>query len=87
MLVHNVNDRLQFTLSTELYDGFLWNFEDNEFIAVDGQGIRSWFLVQSRLSDSMLVRFKMTHDRQRTRDNLELRQYANSVPSDFCAGD
>ncbi len=87
MLIHNVNDRLQFTLSSEIYDGFLWNFEDNEFIAVDGQGIRSWFLVQSRLSDNMLVRFKMTHDRQRTRDNLEIRQYANSVPSEFRAGD
>ena len=87
MLVHNVNDRLQFTLSSEIYDGFLWNFEDNEFIVVDGEGIRSWFLIQSRLDDHFLVRFKMTNDRQRTRDNLEIRDFANSVPNEFRAGD
>lgn len=87
VLVHNVNDRLQFTLSTELYDGFLWNYEDNEFIVVDGEGIRSWFLVQSRLSDRMLVRFKLTHDRQRTINNREIRDFANSVPNEFRPGD
>ena len=87
MLVHNVNDRLQFTFSTELYEGFLWNFEDNEFVVVDGNGMRNWFLIQSRLDDHFLVRFKMTNDRQRTRDNLEIRDYANSTPSELRAGD
>jgi len=87
MLVHNVNDRLQFTLSSEIYDGFLWNYEDNEFIVVDGEGMRSWFLIQSRLDDHFLVRFKVTNDRQRTRDNLEIRNFANSIPNEFRAGD
>jgi hypothetical protein len=87
VLQHNVNSRLQFTLSTQVYDGFLWNFEDSEFIAVDGRGIRSWFLIQTRLSDNFLVRFKLTHDRQRTINNRELREFANSVPSEFRPGD
>jgi hypothetical protein len=84
---HNFNDRLAFTLSTQVYKGFLWNFEDNEFIALDGDGVRSWFSVQSRISESLVLRFKLTHDRQKTRDNLEVRQFSNSDASEFRAGD
>lgn len=86
VLVHNVNDRLQFTLSGEIYDGFLWNYEDTEFIVIDGQGVRTWFLVQSRVSDHLLLRFKMTHDRQKTINNYEVRQFSNSDATEFRSG-
>jgi hypothetical protein len=68
VLSHNVNDRLLFEFSTEIYDGFLYNFEDNEFIVLDGTGFRNWLLVRTRLSDSLLLRFKLTHDRGLTRN-------------------
>jgi hypothetical protein len=79
MLVHNVNDRLMLGFSTELYEGFLWNFEDNEFVVVDGEGFRNWFLVRSRLSDNLLLRFKLTSDHARSRNNLETRLFNNEI--------
>jgi DNA uptake protein ComE-like DNA-binding protein len=77
VLEHNVNDRLQFVFSSEIYDGFLYNYEDNEFIVLDDTGFRNWFLVRSRFSDSMMMRVKVTQDRPLTRTNVDIRQYGN----------
>jgi hypothetical protein len=78
-IMHNVNDRLLLGVSTELYDGFLYNFEDNEFVVVDDVGFRNWFLVRSRLSDSMLLRFKFTYDRPLTRNNIDIRNFESQI--------
>src|SRR5678816_2060014 len=74
-LMHNVNDRLLFGFSTEIYDGFLYNYEDNEFVVLDDTGFRNWFLVRSRFSDATMLRFKITHDRPITRTNVDIRNF------------
>jgi hypothetical protein len=75
VLEHNVNDRLQFSFSSEIYDGFLYNFEDNEFVILDDTGFRNWFLLRSRVSDSMMLRLKVTNDRPLTRTNVDVRKF------------
>jgi DNA uptake protein ComE-like DNA-binding protein len=75
LLTHNVNDGLTVAISTEMYDGFLFNFEDNEFVVVDGKGFRNWILLRSRLSDSLLLRFKVTNDRRLTQTNVDIRSF------------
>jgi hypothetical protein len=82
-LTHNVNDRLTFTVSTEIYDGFLWNYEDNEFVVLDDIGFRNWFLVRSRLSDSLIFRFKLTHDRNLTQHNIDVRDFESPAGVPF----
>ena len=77
-IFHNVNERIQIGLSSVMFSGFLWNFEDNEFIVVDGTGIRTWALLRSRMSDNLILRFKFTVDDRRVRNNVEIRQFNES---------
>jgi hypothetical protein len=86
-LTHNVNDRLAFTVSSEIYDGFLWNYEDNEFMVIDDVGFRNWFLVRSRLSDALIFRFKLTHDRNLTRHNIDVRSFEAPIGAEFEGAD
>jgi len=72
LLTHNVNPGLQVEISTQMYDGFLYNYEDNEFIVVDDIGFRNYFLVRSRISDAFMMRFKLTHDRLFNRTNIQI---------------
>jgi hypothetical protein len=64
-----------------MYDGFLWNFEDNEFILLDDIGFRNWFLVRTRLSNTLALGFKMTHDNLRAVTNTDLREFENDDPN------
>jgi len=68
-----------------VYDGFLWNFEDNEFVLLDGRGFRNWFLIRSRLGDRLLLRFKATVDHLLTRTNVQPRDLNNQpvYPAEF----
>jgi DNA uptake protein ComE-like DNA-binding protein len=77
---HNVNDYLSFTFSTQVYDGFLYNYEDNEFAVMDGKGFRNWFLMRSRLSERLSWRIKWTNDHQLTRTYVDFRDFGNLVP-------
>lgn len=77
---HNINDFLSFTFSTQVYDGFLYNYEDNEFSVMDGRGFRNWFLMRSRLSDRLSWRFKWTNDHQVTKTYVDFRDFGNLVP-------
>lgn len=76
---HNFTSGLAVTVSSEIYDGFLYNFEDNEFIAVDGTGFRNWFMVRSRLSNELSWRLKYTVDNQAVVSNLQLRNFENPI--------
>ncbi len=76
-LTHNFSDYLTATVSTEVYDGFLYNFEDNEFVVVDGNGFRNWIMVRSRLSPSLSWRFKWTTDHQIPRTYVDIRNFGN----------
>ncbi len=79
-LTHNFNTDLAVTLSTEIYDGFLYNYEDNEFVVVDGKGFRNWFMLRSRLSPNLSWRFKWTSDHQLARTYVDIRDFGNLVP-------
>ena len=72
---HNLAPTVKLSLSTEMYDGFLWNFEGNEFIVVDGRGFRNWAKVESRVSNRLLFQFKVTRDHNLPHTYLDLRQY------------
>jgi DNA uptake protein ComE-like DNA-binding protein len=78
-LTHQFNPFLAATLSSEIYDGFLYNYEDNEFIVVDGKGVRHWFMLRSRLSDRLSWRFKWTSDQQIARTFVDIRDFGNLV--------
>jgi hypothetical protein len=75
MLVHNPNERLQFIFSSILFRGFLWNFEDNEFVVIDGEGIRNFIVVSGRLGQRLVMRFKFTTDHRWTRSNVDIREF------------
>jgi len=79
VVTHNFNTFLSATLSTEVYDGFLYNYEDNEFVVVEGTGVRTWFLLRSRLSDRLSWRLKWTSDHARARTFVDIRDYGNPV--------
>jgi hypothetical protein len=76
-LSHNFSDYLSAKFSTEIYDGFLYNFEDNEFVVTDGVGYRNWFLLRSRLSTNVSWRFKWTTDHQLARTYVDIRNYGD----------
>jgi hypothetical protein len=72
---HNFTPGLSTTFSSEIYDGFLYNFEDNEFIAFDGRGFRNWALVRSRLSNELSWRLKYTVDHQLPVTHIDVRNF------------
>lgn len=75
VLEHNFNDGLQVQFGTLVYDGFVYWFEDNEFLLLDGNGLRNYFVVRSRIGDSMVFRFKAAHDRPFTKTGVDIRQF------------
>jgi hypothetical protein len=66
-------------LSTQVYDGFLYNFEDNEFIVLDGLGFRNWIMLRSRLSEHLAWRLKWTWDHQQPRTYVDIRNFGALV--------
>ena len=76
---HQFNDDLAITFSSEIYDGFLYNYEDNEFIVVDGQGVRHWVMLRSRLSSQLSWRLKWTDDHARARTYTDIRNFGALV--------
>jgi hypothetical protein len=82
LMEHNFNEGLQFQVGTLIYDGFVYWFEDNEFLLLDGNGIRNYFVVRSRIGDELLLRFKVAHERPFTHTNLDMRGFRN-VPYNY----
>ena len=79
MITHNFNSYLAVTLSSTVYDGFLYNYEDNEFVVVDGTGIRTWLLLRSRLSNRFAWRLRWTQDHTLARTFVDIRNFGNLV--------
>ena len=67
------------TLSSEVYDGFLWNYEDNEFLVVDGKGFRNWIVLRNRLSPRLSWRSKWTTDHSQPRTYIDIRNFGSLV--------
>jgi hypothetical protein len=74
-MTHNFNDRLKLRAFFGVYDGFFWNFEDSEFIVLDGESYRYWFSVSDRISDRLALRFKYTVDQMRAQSYIDARNF------------
>ncbi len=76
---HNLTPHIRLLFSSEIYDGFLWNFEGNEFVTVDGRGFRNWFQFESRVSDRLLYQLKITRDHNLPHTWVDIRSYGDSI--------
>ena len=63
------------TYASSVYDGFLWNFEGNEFVLLDGNGFRNWFKVESRVSERLLFQLKVTRDHNLPNTYPDIRRF------------
>jgi hypothetical protein len=59
---HQFTPGFKLTLASSIYDGFLWNFEGNEFVLLTDNGFRNWLKVESRVSERLLFQLKVTRD-------------------------
>jgi len=80
---HNLTPGIRMLFSAEMYNGFLWNFEGNEFVVTDGRGFRNWMKVESRVSDQLLFQLKVTRDHNLPRTYLDIRQYGEEFGVDI----
>lgn len=60
--IHNFNKYLKITGMLSYYKGFLWNFEDTQFVVMDSEhgAIRYWLSVYMRLNSYFSMRLKYT---------------------------
>lgn len=73
---HNLSPGLQLAFASSVYDGFVWNFEGNEFVLLDGNGFRNWLQIESRVSDRLLCQLKITRDHNLPRD-IDVRNFGD----------
>ncbi len=74
---HNLTPGIKLMFASSVYDGFLWNFEGNEFVLLDGQGFRNWFKIQSRVSQRMLFQLKVTRDHNLPKTFVDVRRFGD----------
>ncbi len=79
---HNLTPGIKLMFASSVYDGFLWNFEGNEFVLLDGQGFRNWFKIQSRVSERMLFQLKITRDHNLPKTYLDVRRFGDPSGND-----
>ena len=84
---HFFNPRLGIILASSIYDGFFYNYEDNEFVVIDDVGFRNFAVLASQLSDTVRFRFKVTHDRTLSRNNLDIRQFNDEFSAPYEGGE
>jgi hypothetical protein len=73
---HNFNDRFNMSIGALTYNGFLWFFEESDFVAVDKRNsTRFWMAVQDRISDNLWLELKATFDRGIPITNVDIREY------------
>jgi DNA uptake protein ComE-like DNA-binding protein len=78
-LSHYFSPRLRLRTAWYIYDGFLWNFEDTDFVVLDGKASRWWFSISNRLSDHLAVRFKLTGENSYPKTFVQARD-SNEYP-------
>jgi len=74
-LEYNATEHLSFFGQTIVYRGWLWNFEDNEFSALESQvdALRWWVGVRNRLVKNLSLSMKLTVDRPLSITNIDIR--------------
>jgi len=62
--IHNFNKYLKLSGMIAYYKGFLWNFEDTQFMVMDSErgALRFWLSLYARLNTNLTVRMKYTSD-------------------------
>jgi DNA uptake protein ComE-like DNA-binding protein len=78
---HNLAEGLRISFASSVYDGFLWNFEGNEFVLLDGQAFRNWVQVESRVSDRLLCQLKVTRDHNLPKE-IDVREFGDPYGND-----
>ncbi|MFH1011576.1 MAG: helix-hairpin-helix domain-containing protein [bacterium] len=78
-LTHNFSPRLKLRASWLIYDGFFWNFEDTDFVVLDGKAMRWWFSISNRLSDHLALRLKLTGENSYPKTFVQARR-SNEYP-------
>lgn len=74
---HNLTPGIKFTFASSVYDGFIWNFEGNEFVLLDGNGYRNWVKVESRVSERLLFQLKVTRDHNLPKTYVDVRRFGD----------
>ena len=78
---HNVNRYFRLSGMLTYYKGFLWNFEDTQFMVMDSRqgAFRYWFSVYSRLTSNLSVRLKYTADHHKPINNIQFQPYQSTI--------
>ncbi len=77
---HNVTPWLGLTFASSIYDGFLWNFEGNEFVLLDDAAFRNWLKVESRIGERTLFQLKVTKDHGLPGTYVDIREFGDALP-------
>jgi DNA uptake protein ComE-like DNA-binding protein len=90
-VIHNFNDKFNMSLGAIAYDGFVWYFEESEFMPIDGRNsVKVWINFQERISDRLWLEIKAAWDRGEPLTNVDIRQYnqpyGNDIDYDFLVG-
>ncbi len=81
--IHNFNKSLKFSGMLAYYQGFLWNFEDTQFVVMDSRrgAIRYWLSMYARLDHHLSLRMKYTAEHQKPISNVAFNPTAATVES------
>lgn len=79
---HNFNQYLKLSGMLGFYKGFLWNFEDTQFVVLDSKrgAIRSWWSLYARLNNNFSMRMKYTMDHHKAVNNIAFDDVRDSQP-------
>jgi DNA uptake protein ComE-like DNA-binding protein len=82
-ITHNVADELEVRLGGLVYDGFLWNYEDSEFLVLDNRrNFRLWTAITSRPAPHLQVYLKYAIDRGYPDTYVDARLYNENDDGD-----
>lgn len=78
---HNFNTALKVSGMLAYYKGFLWNFEDTQFMVMDSRkgALRYWLSLYMRLSHHFSMRMKYTADHNATISNIQFQPYQSTL--------
>ena len=85
---HNFTDQFSASFGALSYNGFVWFFEESDFVAVDKRNsARFWASAQDRISDNLWIELKAAYDRGIPLTNIDVRQYnqayGSSIDADY----
>ncbi len=76
---HNLTPWLTLSFGSMMYDGFVWNFEGNEFVLLDGNAFRNWLKVESRIGQRTLFQLKVTKDHDLAGTYVDVREFGDEL--------